>query len=265
MVMFTFSCTPLVNKFSFFPDRANAVPDGLLPQGIEHRYIRAAGRLRLECYYCPAPGARNLVIYFHGNGGNISQRLPELVTLRSAGVNVLGLGYRGYGRSTGRPSEAGIYRDGESAIVYATDSLGFALENVFLMGRSIGSTVAVAAAQKKRLAGVILVTPLSSGKEYAAAHGMGWLSFMGGNCFDNVGKAKYITAPVLVIHGTGDEVVPYRCGQKLYGALPGKKTFVTIKGGLHNSLEVKDPKLYWGSIVTFLMSRTSLQESNAGE
>jgi fermentation-respiration switch protein FrsA (DUF1100 family) len=251
-LLYATGCTPLVNVMSFFPDRSSIEDDHRLPDKIRRCIIHGDDRVSIECFYLPCSSSTKVLIYFHGNGGNIAQRLPELVTLRNFGIGVFGVGYRGYGASSGRPSEKGIYRDGETAYAYVKDSLGYSDKDIFLMGRSLGSTVAVNTARKQQLAGLILVTPLSTGNDHARSHGWGWLTFLSGNCFDNIGKAADIRCPVLIIHGTNDEVIPYRLGKKLYDTLRAEKEFVTIEGGYHNSLEYDNPGLYWESIQRFV-------------
>lgn len=245
-------CSPLVNMLSFFPERTSTEYHGGLPDNVQHSFIRGSDRVKLECFFLPCSTSDTIVIYFHGNGGNIGQRLPELVALRSQGISVFGVGYRGYGASGGRPSEKGIYRDGETAFLHVRDSLGYGEEKIYLLGRSLGSTVAVTTARGRRLAGLILVTPLSTGNDHARSHGWGWLTFLSGNCFDNIGKAAELHCPVLLLHGTNDEVIPYRWGRKLYDTLRTEKRLVTIEGGYHNSLEYDNPHLYWTSIGEFI-------------
>jgi fermentation-respiration switch protein FrsA (DUF1100 family) len=251
--LFSFSgCTPLVNVLSFFPDRSTYSIGDNISDVVSRRFIEVERRVKLECFYLPCTTSKKLLIYFHGNAGNIAQRIPTLIDLWRMNVSVLGVGYRGYGASSGRPSERGVYKDGEAAFNYGRDTLGFGEENIFLFGRSIGSTVAVATARERNLAGVILITPLSTGNEYARAHGWGPLSFLSGNCFDNISKAAMLKSPVLIIHGTDDEVVPYRLGKRLFDAIATEKKLVTIDKGLHNTLEHTDPALFWTSISRFL-------------
>ena len=245
-------CAPLVNKLAFLPDTANTLSVKDLPQNVHEVYINEGSKIRIQCYLLPCPGAKNIVLYFHGNAGNIGRRIPELQKLRADSVAVLGVGYRGYGKSSGRPSEKGIYKDAEAAFRYACDSLGFSQEHVFVMGRSIGTAAAINVTMKKHIAGLILVTPLTNGRAYASAHGLALISFLAGGAFDNLGKAKRLTCPVLVIHGTIDGTVPYDMGRKVFEAIPAEKKFVTIEGGDHNDLEDKDPKAYWGSMRQFL-------------
>jgi hypothetical protein len=209
----------------------------------------------IHCLYLLEPNSKDLLIYFHGNGENIDQKLAELDLLRNMGVNVLGVEYRGYSGCSGKPSEKGIYLDGDAALKYACDSLGFSLGRIIICGRSIGTAVAVNVSQSKPLAGVILITPMTTGKNLAKAYGLWILEPFIGDPFDNLGKAARITSPVLIIHGTGDGVIPYRMGRKLYETLKCPKKFVTIEGGHHNDLEFVDSTAYWNSIEAFIRMR----------
>lgn len=251
LTFFFSGCTLLVNVMSFFPERSS-LEDGKIPENCSVDFIPAGKNIRLETWFFPCTSSTRLLIFFHGNAGNIRQRLPDLIRLHRNGINVLGFSYRGYGASSGRPSEKGIYRDGEAVLRFAMDSLGFSVDNIVLMGRSIGTTSVVNTAHGRQLAGIILVTPLLSGRDHAHFHGIGWLSFFAGNCFDNLSKVRELKAPVLIIHGTNDETISFEHGRKLYEAIPTRKRFVAIKGGFHNNLEFVNAEKYWGAIRNFL-------------
>ena len=248
-------CDAVINTLSFFPNTSDTLcsPDSLPPE-TKPVTIETADHEKLACLLLRSTNSGRLLIYFHGNAGNIDVRLPELEKIRDLGVNVLGVSYRGYGRSTGSPSEEGIYSDGQAAYRFAVDSLGYAGENIIILGRSIGTTVAINTAQNKNVAKVILVTPLTNGREFAKARHLGFLSFLAENRFDNLGKCRNVRAPVLIIHGTQDEIIPYALGVRLYDLIQGKKKFVCIPGGRHNDLELVDPHAYWGSIKEFIIS-----------
>lgn len=250
--LFCFNCAPLVSKLSFFPKNTPRVAHQFLPPNVKEQIIVTEDNKKLQCFIVKNPVSKNLLIYFHGNAGNIYQRIPELLKISKANVDVLGVGYRGFGKSTGYPSEQGIYRDGIAAFRYAIDSLNYKQNNVFILGRSIGTTVAVDLSVEKDLAGVILVTPLTNAKEYAKAHGLGILSVLAGSAFNNLKKCPNIISPVLVIHGTKDEVIPFEMGKTIFKDIRSEKTFVKIEGGFHNNLEYRGSALYWGSINEFI-------------
>ena len=245
-------CKFLVNLMAFYPDRSPAVPVGQLPPGTREITIPTPDNERLQAYFITRSGSPQLLIYFHGNAGNIGHRLPDLQALADMGLNVLGVGYRGYGQSSGRPSEAGIYTDGRAALAYAENELGFAPRRVILLGRSIGSTVAVEIAQGRELAGVVLVTPMTSGRAVARNSGFGPLARLAGNAFDNLSKIERVTAPLLVVHGTADEVIPFDQGRELHAAANPPKQFAAIPGAGHNDISLTADGAYWQVIRHFL-------------
>jgi fermentation-respiration switch protein FrsA (DUF1100 family) len=246
------SCTPLVNKLAFFPTKTPLDEKQPLPEGVREVYITTADRERLQSFYIANDTATKLLVYFSGNGGNLYPRLPELMRIAQTGVAVLGVGYRGYGKSSGSPSEKGIYRDAEAGVRYAVDSLKFSYDRMIICGRSIGTTAAVHVGSLRSYAGVLLVTPVTSGKEYARALGFGPLAIIAGSSFNNEETCTRIVSPVLVIHGTADEVLPFRMGKRIFDKIKSPKEFIAIDGGLHNTLEFKDPDGYWGAITRFV-------------
>lgn len=249
-------CTSVVNRFAFYPARGEYLRDSSLPPGVRHISFATSDGETVEGYVVAATTRPDrLVLYFHGNAGNIAQRVPELREIAArTGAAVFGCGYRGYGTSSGTPSEAGVYLDGEAALKFARESLGYAPAQIVVLGRSLGSTVAThLAAQGDEFAGVLLVTPLSTGRDFGRAH-MGAVSALAGRSFDSLGRAAKISEPVLIIHGDADEVIPYENGKKLFAALPGPKRHVTIAGSHHNDLEFVLPATYWAAFSAFVAS-----------
>lgn len=126
------------------------------------------------------------------------------------------------------------------------------MSDVIIYGRSIGTAVAVDAAQDQDIAKLVLITPLSSGTEYAKAHGLSGLLFLVGEPFPSMDKIGKVKCPLLVIHGDTDEVIPQKLGIELYEKYTGVKKFVSIPGGGHNNLEFVYPDFYWRAIREFL-------------
>lgn len=249
------SCGMIVDRFSFYPDTATVVDDTHLPAGARRIAIRTDDGLAIEgLLFRHGPGAcaKGLILYFHGNAGNMYHRIGEAEELFRTGRDVLVVSYRGYARSQGSPSEKGIYIDGRSALRHATHALGYDPASICVYGRSIGTTVAVEVARNKKIDRLILVTPLSSGYEFARARGFGALGLVAGRSFASIDKINDVRCPLLVIHGDRDEVVPYRHGLDLYHRYAGHKKMVTVKNGGHNDLEQVDPATYWNSIREFL-------------
>jgi pimeloyl-ACP methyl ester carboxylesterase len=247
----TSSVAGIIHGCAFHPDRRDIPATDQLPAGIKEIYISTEDGERLQCYWLARPPSRWVLIYFMSNTGNIAQRIPDLMHLADLGLNVLGAGYRGFGKSTGRPSERGIYLDGRTEL-YAMLQRGFKKAQVILMGRSLGSAVAVEIAQDQAIGGLILVAPLTSGKAMALAHGFGPLAYFIGDAYDNLDRISHIRCPLLIVHGTEDEGAPMDMGRQLYAAAPAPKRFVAIRGAHHSDISRFAPDQYWGAIRDFI-------------
>ena len=197
------------------------------------------------------------LLHFHGNAENIAYLLPLAELTREAGYDLLLLDYRGYGRSRGRPSEAGIYRDGEAALEYLRRR-GVTPDRVVLWGRSLGAAVAVdLASGENRPAGVVLESAFTSVRELLREGGglvLYPLSFLSTYRFDQAGKIGRVKAPLLFVHGTDDEVVPYHLGRRLFDLAPGSREFLSIEGGGHNDLLARHREELWEGVRRFLES-----------
>lgn len=244
----------ILNKFAFYPDKTSEIPKNQIPPYIHEKWITTSDKEKLQAFLFKQNDTVNcpLIIYFHGNAGNVYHRFVEGQRLYEMGKNVLLVSYRGYAKSTGKPTEKGVYIDGASAVAFAKDSLGYTEDNIVLFGRSLGTTVAVDVAQNKIFKDVILITPLTSGRDMANAMGMGSLQSAAGDSFNSITKIRNLKSPLLIIHGNSDEVVPYVMGKQLYDAYNGSKKLVTVAGGKHNNLEYTDSLKYWGAITNFL-------------
>lgn len=247
-----YGCSSLTNNLAFHPDTESKIPVGQIPSSTQEHFIASTGNIQLQSYFLPHKSSDKLVIYFHGNAGNISHRMPDLIQLNHMGVNVLGISYRGYGSSTGKPSEDGIYEDGIATLNYATNDLNFKQENIFMLGRSIGTTVAINTAQSKNISGLILISPLTSGDDQAKEMGLGSISSIAGKSFNNIAKVKNISCPTIVIHGTHDRVIPLHMGESIYNELNTEKRFIKIQGANHNNLSTQYAKEYWLHIGKFI-------------
>ncbi len=248
----------LVNFFAFHPEPGNFMDPHLVDPTIQEIFFDASDGIQLQGFYIPQPDTDRVMLYLHGNAGNASMRLADALRLAHLGTNVFILSYRGYGKSNGSPSEAGLYLDGQSALHYLQSNLGFSLERTIILGRSIGSAVAIELAQGNSVAGLVLVTPFSSGRDLARVMGLSWLSWVTGQPFNSIGKIQNVNAPLLFIHGTNDHIVPQELGRKLFEQSRSLKEWKSVQGADHNNIVPMAGQDYWDWIQLFLDSHAPL-------
>jgi len=246
------ACGSLTDLLAFHPDDSYILPSEALPPGTEEVFLETEDGVRIQALHLREPSSDTITVYFHGNAGNIYHRLDDYQHLRRLGTSVFAVSYRGYAKSRGWPHEAGIYRDGRAAFDHVTKKMGIPPSRVFILGRSIGSTVATDLAQDKDIAGLILVSPLSNARDQATAMGLGFASPLAGEAFENGAKIKHLKAPLLVIHGTRDQTVPIGLGRKVFDAAVGRKSFREIEGAGHNDLSTRYADSYWTTIAAFI-------------
>jgi uncharacterized protein len=187
----------------------------------------------------PFPGATGAVVspranllFFHGNGGNLSYSVEALRTFAVMGYRTLAIDYRGYGRSGGSPHEEGLYRDAEAALRFFCDEYGLRADEVVYVGRSLGGGVALELALREKPAALVLESPFASIRDMAGMMGYLFpLRLLLGDRYDNVGKVGGLDCPLLVIHSGEDEVVPFRQGVRVFEAAAEPKEFIEIRGG----------------------------------
>ncbi len=241
----------VVNYFAFYPEPGTAVDLSRLPEPVEHLYLDCSDQVTISAFYLPREGARKTFLFFHGNAGNASHRLPHALGLWNLDANVLLVDYRGYGLSKGSPSENGIYLDGLAALSFLVAEKRIPQEDIILFGRSLGATVAVYLAESHQFAGMILVSPFSSGKDVAKATGLGFLAPFIGDPFNSLQRIGQVECPTLVMHGKKDMVIPHRLGQRLSEYSPSLVRFISIEGAGHNDIIQNDPQRFYRHISDF--------------
>ncbi len=241
----------LVNKATFYPRKGSDVNIDRLPPSIRHHIIPTEDGEQLSAFVFRADSANKTILYFHGNAGNASGRLDWGQELAQLQANVLMIDYRGFGLSSGSPSEEGIYQDGRAALKYLVETLHADPATLFLYGRSLGSAVAIDVANDLPIAGLILVTPISSGKQVAENGGYGALASLIGNPFNNLKKFAEVKLPTLILHGDRDEILPLEMGQALKEVAPDQTRLVVISGAGHNNIESINKAQYYAYIDAF--------------
>lgn len=233
-------------KSAYYPTREiEALPSdwGLSYEDVK---LKAADGIRLSSWFIPARNSKGVILFCHGNGGNISHRLEKIILFHDLGLDVFIFDYRGYGLSAGGPSEKGLYLDTAAAYNYLTLVKKIDPEKIIVFGESLGSAMAVDLAVKKYLSGLILEGAFSSAKDMGKKIYPYLPGFLYTVKFDSFAKIKNISVPKLFFHSAGDEIAPYEFARKLFSEAKGAE-FVEITGS-HNEafLDSKDvviPKL----------------------
>ena len=203
-------------------------------------------------WYLPAGvSSRLTVLFLHGNAGNISHRFEKLSVFRALGLDVLIIDYRGYGGSTGRPTERGTYRDADAAYDHLIRARGLDPGRVVLYGESLGSAVAVDVASRKPVGGLVLESAFSSGVDV----GQEMFPFLPmrmlvRNRYDSAKKIGSVRAPILILHSRDDEFFRWHHPQRLHDTATGPKTLIELRGG-HNDAFLVSSREYVSALSTF--------------
>lgn len=242
----------LVNQYLFFPNRTFVAEPTTLGLPYENIWLTTADGVRLHGWFIPNQTAESTLLSLHGNAENISHLLPILKQLFGAGLQIFALDYRGYGRSEGAPSEQGTYQDALAAWRWLHDEIGGATA---IYGRSLGGAVGLWLATQAEVSpcAVIVESTFTSGRELAAQiYPIPGLAPALPNIYPSLDRVGRLGAPLLVIHGTRDEVVPFAHGEWLFAAAPHPKTLLSIPGGHHNDVALAGGKDYIDALATFV-------------
>ena len=208
--------------------------------------------VRLHGWFVPSEGTRGTLLFFHGNAGNISHRLDSIAIFNRMNLDVLIIDYRGYGRSQGRVTEKGTYRDAEAAWLHLTETRGIDAGNIIVFGRSLGASIAAWLASRHTPAALILESAFSSVPSMAQRLypflPVRWLSKFS---YDTRLYAGSIACPLLVVHSKTDEIIPYAEGRAVFDAAPADKRFLDILGG-HNDGFLVTGRAYSDSLRRFI-------------
>jgi len=193
------------------------------------------------------------VIVFHGNAGNLAVQAALMEPFEAMGLQVLLFDYRGYGLSTGSPSEAGLLADGEAAAEYVTTNLGVPAARTVFYGKSLGTGVAVLLAARRPPGRLILESSFDSMVSVARAH-YPWLPVrtLLRDRYDAASAIGAVRCPILFVHGGADEIVPIRLGRALYECAAGPKRFLEVPGALHNTPPGAYPAVHLETLRAFL-------------
>lgn len=222
--------------FIYFPDVRRPVAADTHIQGLREVVLTATDGLHLLAWYVPPAPGGSTVLYFHGNGGNIADRAQRLAMFVNAGYGVLMPEYRGYGGNPGAPSEEALLRDAQVALEFLHDQ---SLDDmaIVIYGESLGSGVAVAVAGGRPLQALILDAPYTSIGAIAAKQFFYMpVSWMLKDTFDSLSRITDVRAPLLVIQGARDGVIPPALGRQLFDKASEPKALWTDPEGNHSDL-----------------------------
>lgn len=243
----------VMNSLLFFPEREIlATPaDAGLP--FEDEAIETEDGERLHGWWVPArrgPAGAH-VLLCHGNAGNVGDRVLHAALLCAAGLDVLLFDYRGYGRSSGRPGEAGTYRDARAAraALLARDDVDPA--SVVYLGESLGGGVALELALEHPPSGLVLMSTFTSVADMARDHYAAVPAAMVPDAYPSLRRVRELRAPLLVVHGDRDDIVPLSHGQALFDAAPEPKQLHVIRGVGHNDLVTRAGPEWAAAIARF--------------
>ncbi|HWR15090.1 MAG TPA: alpha/beta hydrolase [Terriglobales bacterium] len=239
------------DRLIFQPQPSSYADEGLsanlsrLPEPGHFMHIISGGE-RISALYLPNSKARFTLLFSHGNAEDIGDDLPLMQLFREAGFSVFAYDYRGYGTSTGRPSEKAVYEDAEAAYDFLTRKLGVSPDHVIAMGRSVGCAPAIHLAANRPVRALIAEAPFTS-----AFRVLTRVPLLPWDKFNNVRTIRKVHVPVLIIHGRNDEVISFWHGEKVFRAANEPKRFVPIERARHNDVMFVAGPMYFQVLADF--------------
>jgi fermentation-respiration switch protein FrsA (DUF1100 family) len=251
-ISFYFFYPRIENSFIFFPETHFDYGPGAFNLEYKDAFFQTEDGIALHGWHFPLKGEFPTLLFCHGNAGNISHRLDNIKLLLNQELQVFIFDYRGYGKSSGKPSENGLYLDGLAAYDYLVEKEGIPPGNVIPFGRSLGAAVAMEIALKREVRSIILESAFTSTKDMARTMVFFRLiSFLLPTRYNNLKKIDRIAVPKLIIHGTRDEIVPFSMGKKLFEAARNPKAFFPVDDAGHNDTFIIGGNEYFETIAAF--------------
>lgn len=221
----------------FFPGKTCGLTPSAFGIPFEELDIMTSDGEKINAWFVKGSGNGATIIYAHGNAGTMSDRLLKLKFFHELKLNVLLFDYRGYGKSSGTPSEKGVYLDGQAAFDHAASRADVDRGKIIMYGASLGGIVAVDVASHRPCLGLIVDSSITSAKDAAKIFYPYLPAFLMSLRFDSISKIAHLTMPKLIIHSPEDKIVPFAMGERLFQAAAGPKTFVRSSGG-HNEIQI---------------------------
>ena len=243
------------SHYIYYPGRVLSVTPHSIGLQFESVSFETTDGVQLSGWFVPSESARGVILFCHGNAGNISHRLDSIQIFHQLGLDVFIFDYRGYGQSEGKPTEQGTYKDSEAAWRYLIEERQVKPNEVIIFGRSLGGAVASWLAQSHTAGGLILESTFTSLPDIAA----GLYPFLPVRLLlrFEYNTAEYlgrVDCPVLIVHSRDDEIMPFDHGQQLFESAKEPKKFLEI-AGTHNSGFITSGKRYEDGLHTFISQR----------
>lgn len=221
----------LQNSLTYHPARQIVYTPDAVGLKYEDAYFSAEDDIRLHGWFIPAANARGTVLFSHGNAGNISGRLETIRMLHGLDLNVLIYDYRGYGKSEGRPDEAGTYLDAQAAWNFLTGEKNIPESTIVIMGRSLGGAVSAWLATRVKPTGLILESTFTSAKDLAQELypwvPVRWLIKIE---YPTKSYLQDISVPKLILHSRDDRLIPFHHGKEIFESVREPKDFFEMSG-----------------------------------
>jgi hypothetical protein len=221
----------------YFPERRRTAPSAIGLASAEEVVLDTADGEGVIVWHVAPRNRQPVFVYFHGNGGSLRWREERFRDLIDDGSGLIALSYRGYGGSSGRPTENGLVEEAKAAYAFAVAH--YPAERLVLWGESLGSALAIALAADYRVGCLVLEAPFTSAVDVGARHY--WfvpVRLLMRDQFRSDLRIGKVRAPVLVVHGESDPIVPISLGERLYGLARMPKRFVRVAGAGHNDLGI---------------------------
>lgn len=239
----------LQRQLQYFPDRHDPAPAELGLSGVERLTLPTSDGEMLVLWFAPAAPDRPVILFLHGNAGSIADRADRFAFYQAQGFGVAFLSWRGYGGSSGRPSETGLMIDAKTAYDHLR-GLGIAPDRIVLVGESLGTGVAVQTAARNPVGAVILEAPYTSTADIARrAYPWVPVALLMKDKYRSAAHIAGIHAPLLILHGERDQVIPFGFGKALFALANAPKTFLSLGRKGHEALS--DPAT-WAAEGDFL-------------
>lgn len=231
------------SRLVYFPDKQlSSTPEMF---GLDYSSVSIAtdDGETLHGWWVPVLDAKGTILFFHGNAGNISHRISYLTMFKQLGYNTLLFDYRGYGQSSGTPSESGTYLDAQAVWRHLTATQKIASEQIVLFGESLGGAMAAWLAAREKPGLLVLASTFTSVPDLAAQIypflPVRWISRFDYNTLESLHS---VTCPVFIAHSPQDEIIPFQHGQRLFHATSDPKHFLTLQGSHNNGFIFMQPR-----------------------